>query len=108
MFTEINRQLEQAQHDIFRFNQIDTMLKHVRVEQRSLKIKVRELDGMLAKESRDVQKLEGGGLALFSSVLGNLENRLEKERQEALAAKLNYEQAKADLDDVEQEIEKLV
>jgi len=109
MFTEINRQLGQAQHDIFRLNQIDTMLKHLRAEQRSLKTKVQELKGKLAMESRDVQKLEGGGLAaLFSSVLGDLEKRMEKERQEALAAKLNYDQAIADLGDVEQEIEQLV
>jgi hypothetical protein len=50
----------------------------------------------VVQEKRDVDDLEGFTLTkLFYSVLGTKEERLDKERQEYLAAKLKYESAQA-------------
>lgn len=108
MYTQINRQLEEAQQGIFHLQKIDSMLKHLRREQYSLEEKVVELKKKLDKENLDVQKLEKKSLSLlFYSVLGNIQERADKERQEALAAKLSYEQAVRDLEEVKSEIFRL-
>lgn len=53
-----------------------------------------KLKDRLAAEQADVDKLEGLSLTgLFYAVLGSKEERLEKERQELLAATLKYEQS---------------
>jgi len=108
MYTEINRQLEEAQQGIRRLRKIDSMLKELQDEQLSLEGKLYELKGIWDKENLDVEKLENNSLAgIFYSVLGSLEERVEKEKSEALAAKLKYEQAVHDLENVKLEISKL-
>jgi len=108
MYTEINRQLEEAQQGVRRLHKIDSMLKNLQGEQLSLERKVSELKDILDKEDFDVKKLEGNSLAgIFYSILGRLEEHVEKEQREALAAKLKYDQAARDLEDVKHEISKL-
>lgn len=108
MYTEINKQLEEAQQGVFRLHKIDAMLLHLRKEQQSLAKKTAELKVILIREHLDVVRLEKRSLAaIFHSVLGNLEQRVEKERSEALAAKLKYDQAVSELEDVRQEISTL-
>jgi len=51
------------------------------------------LDVQFARENRDVQRLEGLSLgSIFYTVLGDKEQRLDRERQEFLAAKLQRDQ----------------
>ena len=109
MYDEINCKLEEAQQGIFRLKKIDTMLENLQKEKLSLEKKVSEQKDNLEKEDIDVEKLENKSLAhIFHSVLGNLEERIEKERQEALAAKLKYNQGILDLEDVNYQISKLI
>jgi len=62
----------------------------------------------LRRKKRDVDQLEGMNLTnLFYSILGTKEERLEKERQEYLAAKLKYDQCRDELDALEKEIHDL-
>ena len=108
MYTEINKRLEEAQQGVFRLHKIDSMLNGLKDEQLSLERKVSELKAILDKEELDVKKLEGNSLAgVFYFVLGRLEERLENEKKEALGAKLKYDQAVRDLEDVKHEISKL-
>lgn len=108
MYTEINKQLEEAQQGVFRLHKIDAMLLHLRKEQQSLAKKTAELKVILIREHLDVVRLEKRSLAaVFHAVLGNLEQRVEKERSEALAAKLKYDQAVSELEDIRQEISTL-
>ncbi len=108
MYTEINRQLEEAQQGVYRLRKIDSILEDLKSEQLSLERNIYELKGILDKEGIDVEKLEGNSLArVFYSILGRLEEHVEKERKEALAAKLKYDQAVHDLQDVKHEISKL-
>jgi myosin heavy subunit len=108
MYDEINQQLEAAQDGIFRLQKIDAMLIELNDQKGSLEKKAEELKEILDKEDIDVEKLEGKSLMhMFHSILGNLEERMIKERQEALAARLKYDQSIRDLDSIQKEITKL-
>ena len=62
----------------------------------------------LMKEDTDVAALEGMSITgLFYSILGTKEERLEKERQEALAAKLKHDQSIAEVKELTEELELL-
>lgn len=65
-----------------------------------------DLKAILDKEKVDVEKLEGLGLAsLFHAVLGDKNARLEKEKQEYLAAKLKYDDAEYAVSALDRDIE---
>lgn len=105
---ELNEQLEQAQQGLARLHKIDNMLKELHLELQNLKKYEIELKRILAKENIDVEKLEIKNLvAFFYSLVGSLDEKIEKERREALAAKLKYDQAVNDLKDIEVSISKL-
>jgi DNA repair exonuclease SbcCD ATPase subunit len=62
----------------------------------------------LENERDDVQKLEGLSFTgLFYTVLGTKAEKIDKERQEFLAAKLKYEEATDALDDTRREVRRL-
>jgi hypothetical protein len=66
------------------------------------------LKGILTSEGRDVERLEGLTLiSLFYTVLGTKEEAMQKERQEYLAAKLQYDECGAAIRDLEVELENL-
>lgn len=66
------------------------------------------LSALLKKELADVQQLENGGItALFYSLLGNKVEKLDKERQEYLSAKLKYENCENEVKQLEIEIERI-
>lgn len=107
MNDEINRQMEEAQQGIFRLRKIDAMIGSLQKEQQNLTKKISEFKDILDKEDLDVEKLQHKNLAhLFYSVLANLEERVEKEQREALAAQLKYDQAVRDLENIKSEISK--
>ena len=77
-------------------------------EARRLDDRVDTLRGVAEKEQDDVDSLEGFGLnSVLHTILGGKEAKLETERGEAIAAKLKYEAAKAELLDVQQRNTKL-
>src|SRR5512138_1130567 len=62
------------------------------------------LTTQLEKEKIDVEKLERTSLtALFYSVLGSLDEQLEKERQELLSVQLRYRQIQHQVEFLQQE-----
>jgi len=66
-------------------------LKHVSEQLKTLYQTRDKLVNKLQKEENDVKQLEGKGVkTLFYQVLGSKEKQLEKERQEYLAASLEY------------------
>lgn len=108
MYQEINEKMKQAQQGIARLHKIESMLKGLESEQKTLERKTSNLKAILDKEKCDVDKLENTSIAsVFYSVLGSLDEKVEKERREALAAKLKYDQATRDLDDVKYRISEL-
>lgn len=68
--------------------------------------KEQELKEQLEKEEKDVKNLEKTSLAsIVFDIIGKKEERLEKEQQEAYAARLKYNTVRAELDDINKEIE---
>jgi tetratricopeptide (TPR) repeat protein len=86
----------------------ESQLNKALQDYRETKTKLAGLTTQLKKELKDVQQLEDGGIAaLFYSVLGNKVEKLDKERQEYLAAKLKYENCKNEQEQLEIEIARL-
>ncbi|MDF1495233.1 hypothetical protein [Caproiciproducens sp. CPB-2] len=108
MDSMINEKIQLAQQGIARLHKIDAMLQDLRNEQSQLSRKVAELKTALEKENYDVVKLGDRSIAaVFYSLFGKLEEHLEKEQAEALAAKLKYDQAIRDLENIKYQISKL-
>ncbi|MEN8116230.1 MAG: hypothetical protein ABFS16_04595 [Bacteroidota bacterium] len=77
-------------------------------ELKAEKDKLSDLTRLLKKEYEDVQRLEEGGITtLFYGLLGSKEKKLDKERQEYLAAKLKYDTCKKEIEELTHEIENL-
>lgn len=70
--------------------------------------RVTETGAIYRREQDDVDRLEKGGLrAFFIELTGNMEERLTKERREAMAAKCQYDQAVSDLEYLDGRIREL-
>ena len=108
MYTDINAKMEMERQGIFRLQKIEAMLVVLRKDQTELDYKVTELKQILSKEDLDVAKLEKKGLAyMFYSMLGNIDEKVQKEKQEALAAKLKVDQAEHELNAIRHRISEL-
>lgn len=67
-----------------------------------------EYEQRLYKENKDVENLEKTTIiSLFHSIIGNKENRLEKERQEAMQASMDYHRIANEYQLKEAEVDKL-
>ena len=99
---ELNEELSELNGRLARANGLERRLDDLRAQYEERKARVEETARLLTKEREDVEKLEKGGLrALLLSLTGDREVRLSKERREALAAKLQYDQAQRDLEDLD-------
>lgn len=108
MYSEINQEMECLRQGIARLAKINAILAQLQDELNSLIRKEEELRAILEKENLDAEKLEGRSLqSVFHAILGNLDERRKKERAEALAAKLKYDQAIRDVEDVKKRIASL-
>lgn len=102
-----NEQLKELQSKTARKAHLESVLKDLYDQQRTLQDKVRELNRVRASENADVEKLEGFSLAaLYYLVIGKKEEMLDKERQEAYAAEVKYGASLEELDVVAGEIER--
>jgi hypothetical protein len=108
MYSEINSQMKQAREGINRLHKIESMLKQLESDRNVLESKEGELRAIMEKEELDAEKLENTSIVtIFYSLLGSLDERTQRERGEALAAKLKYGQAVRDLDYVKDQISEL-
>jgi hypothetical protein len=91
---KLNSDLAEARERMRLRDRLNARLHHVRRDLRAERARLQPLREILARENADVRRLEGLGLtALFHAVLGSKERQLDKERQEALAAKLKHDEA---------------
>ena len=98
---EITEQREQLLHR-------QRMLQSATEELAAQRQRLAQLEAQLRKEERDVKALEGISLAnLFRTVLGDKEQRLDKERQEFVRAKLRYDAAQSAVARLEEEVAQL-
>jgi hypothetical protein len=93
MLNTLNEQLAVVKEKLNEKRKLDNDIFILNRQISSENIRKSDLKKKLAKESADVKKLEGLTLtALFQTILGSKEQQLEKERQEYLRAKLNYDE----------------
>ena len=86
-------------------NRLETVLKELRDQQSILKDRVSELSWQKDKEQMDVSRLEGRSLAnFFYQVVGKMDDKLTKEKQEAYEAAVKYDVAYSELQAVEAEL----
>lgn len=90
----MRKELKELSGKIERKNKIESMLLSLKQEEIELIEKEYELRSILAKENNDVERLKNTSVtSIFYSMLGKKEQQLEKELQEAFAAKLKYDAA---------------
>ena len=108
MYSKINEKLDFLRQGIARLHKVEAMIAQLKSAQRNLKIKESELKKIFEKESLDVEKLENGSIAsAFLTIIRKLDDRIEEERGEMLAAKLKYDQVIRDIDDVNDHLSEL-
>ncbi|MCI7473393.1 MAG: hypothetical protein MSB10_06925 [Clostridiales bacterium] len=106
--TKLNKELDQLKQAQARRKQLDAQIDELYRQRGERQAKVDETAQRFRKEQDDVDKLELGGVHAFLLTLtGHKEERLDKERREALAAKLQYDQAKSDLEYLENKLHSL-
>ena len=94
MFNDLNAQLVDVKEKIRLRDRLQAQLADVESSLAQEDNRLAALEAQLQREENDVKRLEGPSLAgLFFSVLGDKEQRLDKERQEFLAVKLQHDQS---------------
>jgi len=105
MYNPFGPELAQAQQAVLALHKIDAQLRNLTKEQKELEQRKADLGERLRKEDTDVERLENRSISsLFYSISGRLDEMQNKERMEALDARLKYGQAVRDLEAVLQEI----
>jgi hypothetical protein len=108
MLDDLNKQLLEAKEKLRAKQKLDNNLLEAKKSLSREKERLAQLTSVLKKEEADVRRLEGLGLqAMFHQFLGNKEDRLNKERQEFLAAKLKHDQSQHEVVSIEHEIDRL-
>lgn len=92
--TYYDNQLELLQQQVFIKSRCESRLKELQTQCENLTDKVKELRKIKWVEESDVKRLESYSLAaLFYSLLGKKEDKLDKEKLEAYTANVKYEAA---------------
>ncbi|MBR3752578.1 MAG: hypothetical protein IKK50_05540 [Ruminiclostridium sp.] len=91
---DYHQELRDLQAQAQRRGQLEAQAAELEKEYEALKKKAFLYEAQMNQEQADVDKLEGRSLsAFFAGLRGNKEERLDKERQEARAARVKYDMA---------------
>lgn len=105
MLAYYDERLRQLQEQLARKRQLESIIGELRRQRDDLTARVRELNGIRLSEQADVTRLEGRSLAVFFyNVIGKLDDKLSRERQEAYAAGVKYDAAARELEAAEREL----
>lgn len=106
---ELDRAIQSALADQQRLKQLSAQLDDLYRQQAERREKLDEAAQNLRNEEKDVEDLERLSFkALWTALTGDKEERLSRERREALAAKCKYDQAAEDLRYLEQKLTGLI
>ena len=99
-------QLKDIHVKVIRKRILSSELAALQAKQKELDAKVKELAERKQAEQKDVDRLEKGGItSFFYSIFGKKEEKLVKERAEALEALQQYEEAFLELEGVRRSID---
>lgn len=97
----LDEKLAKAKENVVRKQRLEAMLPELRSQWNALVERTEALEKKLRKEQKDVEFFEGGSFAsFFYGVTGKKEEKLAKERKEALEAAVKYDVAAKELADV--------
>ncbi len=106
MFTDLNIQLVDVKEKIRQRDRLQGQLADVERSLAQEDNRLEMLQAQLQREENDVKRLEGLSLAgMFYTVLGDKEQRLNKEQQEFLAAKMRRDQCQYAVTSLEHELD---
>jgi len=106
LLQQVNERLAKAATQMAQYEKLQRRVTELEREQRPLSATVEELGQQVRKEEHDVERLEGVSISgLFHSILGSREEQMHKERQEALAARLKYDEAVRRLEALQRELQ---
>ena len=109
MHREYNDKISHMKECMQKKNKLTGLLKQTEQDLICEKLQLNKLLNEYEKEYQDVLNLETiSTTSLFYTILGNKEEQLKKEKQEALKAKLKYDQCKHDVEFLVDETKKLV
>ena len=105
MYNDINEKISKLKEQLRTKEKLDSLHRMNREELDKKKFNLEILRGMLKKEEKDVTKLEGTSISsMFLDMIGKKEDKLDKEREEYLVAKMKYEECLKDIEKLEEEI----
>ena len=103
--SESNVDLKTLQQQVAEKKRLEAKLQELYTQQETLEAQTGELERAKLNEQADVDRLEGRSLAaFFYNVVGKLDQKLDKERQEAYAAQVKYDAAARELDSAQADI----
>ncbi|MTI49607.1 MAG: hypothetical protein FH761_17385 [Firmicutes bacterium] len=104
----LNRKLLETKSMIKDKERLKNILQKAKKQYYELESRKQELYEILKKEELDVEKLEGLSVKnIFHSIMGNKVEKLDKEKQEVLAAKFKYDTVCKELDQVTSDINEI-
>ncbi len=103
---ELNRRLAVAAERKAQKEKLERQAARLEEEYRSAAARAEMLKRQLAKEQRDVERLESGSLgSLLATLFANRTERLDRERQEAAEALVRYEEARLHAEQLREDLE---
>ncbi len=109
MHREYNEKISFVKKCMEKKSKLNLLLKQTEQDMIREKLLLNKLSAELQKENEDVLKLESSNItSLFYAILGTKEERLEKEKQDLLKARLKYDQCKNNVDYLAEESKRLV
>lgn len=105
MFADLNTKLQEVIENLRKKTKYEEHLQRLTVFLHEEEKKKDHLMNQLIKEKEDVATLEGFTLTnIFYTIVGKKLERLDKEQQEVLAAKLKYKEVLETIEDIKKEI----
>ena len=99
-------ELKKLQEEAAKKAGLELRIRELNRQKEELTVRARQLEWIKSKEQSDVDRLEGHSLAaFFYGVIGKMDEKLNKEREEAYAAKVKYDTAAYELTAVSEELE---
>lgn len=102
-----DEQLHRLQMQCARKKKLEASIAELHTQRDAYAARTEELRQLLSDEQADVERLEGRSLsAFFYNVIGKMDEKLNKERQEAYAARVKYDTAATELLGVEEDLKR--
>jgi len=105
LLNDLNVKISKVKEDLRRKKKLDNMLEKCKEKLHKQESKLKDLKRILEKEEKDVKKLESLSVSnLFFSILGSKDEKLDKEKEEYISARLKYDECYSNIDDLKAEI----